>query len=220
MNITTKSLFDLSKSISGQFLEKYENPWEALCDISAFSLNIGNRLDKEKFYSPKENVWIAKSAVVADSAYICGPCIIDESAQIRHGAFIRGSVIVGKNCVVGNSTELKNCILFNNVQVPHFNYIGDSIIGYRSHFGAGAVTSNVKSDKSEIAIKMQGEVIETHLKKFGAIVADDVEIGCNAVLCPGTVLCRNVTVYPTSCVRGVVRENSIFKNNGTVVKKI
>lgn len=219
MNISTKYLFDLSKSISSALLEKTEKPWEALSELSSYIVEVGKELDREKFYSPRENVWIAKSATVSESALICPPCIIDEGAEIRHCAFIRGSVIVGKNCVVGNSTELKGCILFDGVQVPHFNYIGDSIIGYRSHFGAGSVTSNVKSDKSKVAIKNSGTVIETHLKKLGAIVGDDVEIGCNAVLCPGTVLGRNVTVYPTSCVRGCVEENSIFKNDGRVEKK-
>ena len=220
MNIKTILLFDLEKTISKPLLQEHDNPWTALCEIKDFIISFGKTLSADKYDYVKQNVWIAKSATVSPTAHITGPCIIDEHAEIRHCAFIRGSVIVGKNCVVGNSTELKNCILFDNVQVPHFNYIGDSILGYRSHLGAGAITSNVKSDKTCVTIKCTDEKIETGLNKFGAIVGDFTEVGCNSVLCPGTVLGKNCTVYPTSCVRGYIEENSIFKNDGSCIKKL
>ena len=219
MDINTILLFDTTKSIAEPLLIKHEHPWEILSEIKSFIIELGNSLSKESYTQISENIWIAKSAIISPTAQINGPCIIDENTEIRHCAYIRGNAIIGKNCVVGNSTELKNCILFDGVQVPHFNYIGDSILGYKSHLGAGAVTSNVKSDKSPVAIKYGNEKIETGLKKFGAMVGDFTEVGCNSVLCPGTVLGRNCTVYPTSCVRGFIEENSIFKSADSVVKK-
>lgn len=219
MDITTILLFDTDKTITKHLFENHSTPWEVLSEIKNFTIGLGKNLPKDKYDEIKENVWVAKSAVVSPTAHIDGPCIIDEGTEIRHCAFIRGSAIIGKNCVIGNSTELKNCIIFDCVQVPHFNYVGDSILGYKSHLGAGAVTSNVKSDKSLVTIKCNDGKIETGLKKFGAMVGDYTEIGCNSVLCPGTVLGKNCTVYPTSCVRGYLKENSIFKNDGTIVEK-
>lgn len=218
MKITTQSLFDLDKTIAKDYLSGFEIPWQALYGIKDYIIALGKALPQDRYDEISENVWIAKSAKVAKNALIAAPCIIDEEAEIRHCAFIRGSAIVGKRAVIGNSTELKNCILFDSVQVPHFNYIGDSILGFKAHLGAGAVTSNVKSDKSLVTVNTDGERIETGLKKFGAMVGDYTEVGCNAVLCPGTVLGRNVTVYPTSMVRGYIAENNIFKND-TVVEK-
>lgn len=219
MPYKTKSLFDLDKTLAYELLENCEFGWEALPKIGDFIIETGKTLCADNFDCVDNNVWIAKTAKVAKSASITGPCIIDEFAEIRHCAFIRGNAIVGKGAVVGNSTELKNCILFDNVQVPHFNYIGDSILGYKSHLGAGAVTSNVKSDKSLISVKNRVATVETGLKKMGALVGDFVEVGCNSVLCPGTVLGRNSQVYPTSCVRGVLPENCILKNDGTIAQK-
>lgn len=216
----TTELFDLEKTIASEFLAKYEYPWFALAEIKGFITELGKTLDKEKFTEVSENVWIAKSATVYPSAYIAAPAIIDENAEIRHSAFIRGGVIVGKNSVVGNSTEMKNCIIFDNVQIPHYNYVGDSILGYKAHLGAGAVTSNVKSDKSLVTIKTENDKIETGLKKFGAMVGDFTEVGCNSVLCPGTVTGRNCTIYPLSRVRGYIPENSIFKSSENIVRKI
>ena len=191
-----------------------------MCIRDSFILNLGPKLPKDEFEEIKENVWVSKEAVIADSAFIAGPTIICKGTEIRHCAFIRGSVIVGENCVVGNSTELKNAILFNNVQVPHFNYIGDSILGFKAHFGAGSIVSNVKSDKSNVSVLINGSKTDTGLRKFGAIVADYVEIGCNAVLNPGTIIGKNSNVYPTSMVRGVIGENMIFKAQNNIVKKI
>ena len=208
-------------TIASDYLSRFEYPWEALSGIKDFIIELGKTLDSEKFYNPQENVWISKSAKVFPSAYIGSPCIIDENAEIRHCAFIRGSAIVGKNCVVGNSTELKNVILFDNVQVPHFNYVGDSILGYKSHMGAGSITSNVKSDKTLVCVKsFSGEVIETGLKKFGAMLGDYVEVGCNSVLNPGTVVGKNVNIYPTSCVRGFIPENFIYKDKENIIEKL
>ncbi len=211
-------------TIAADLMEKHTYPWEVLADIKDYIIALGKTLPADKFDNPSENVWIAKTAKVFDSAYIGSPCIIDENAEIRHCAFIRGSAIVGKNCVVGNSTELKNVILFDNVQVPHFNYVGDSILGYRSHMGAGSITSNVKSDKTLVSIRPavrenDDDIIETGLKKFGAMLGDYVEIGCNSVLNPGTVIGKNSNVYPTSCVRGFIKENSIFKNSNNIIIK-
>lgn len=219
MTFNTILLFDTTHTLAKPLIESFMMPWEILPEIKNFIIETGKTLPKEIFDEVSENVWIAKSAAVAPTAVINGPCIIDENAEIRHCAFIRGSAIIGKCAVVGNSTELKNCILFDNVQVPHFNYIGDSILGYKSHLGAGAVTSNVKSDKTPVTVKCDDGRIETGLKKFGAMVGDYTEVGCNSVLCPGTVLGRNCTVYPTSCVRGYVKENHIFKNNEVIVEK-
>lgn len=215
----TLELFDLSKTIAAPLLEKSEYPYEILPDIKSFVTRLGKLLPKDRFDEVSENVWIAKSAKVFPSAYIAAPCIIDEETEVRHCAFIRGSVIIGKNCVVGNSTEVKNSIIFDSVQIPHYNYVGDSVLGYKSHLGAGAITSNVKSDKTPVTIKCGEEKIQTGLKKFGAMVGDYTEVGCNSVLCPGTVLGKNCTVYPLSRVRGYVKENSIFKSQKDIVTK-
>ena len=205
--------------IAYRWLMDFSYPWEALASISAFVLETGKTLSPKEYDQIGENVWISKTATVAPSASISGPCIICEGAEIRHCAFIRGSVIVGRGAVVGNSTELKNCILFDGVQVPHYNYVGDSILGYRSHMGAGAVTSNVKSDKSLVTVRCDGERIPTGRKKFGAILGDFVEVGCNSVLNPGSVIGKSTNIYPRSVVRGYVPEHSIFKNQDTVVTK-
>lgn len=211
------------RTIAADYLENFAYPWEALSGIRDFLFALGASLPTDRFDHPADGVWIAKSAKVFPSAYIGSPCIIDEEAEVRHCAFIRGSALVGKNCVVGNSTELKNVILFDNVQVPHFNYVGDSILGYRSHMGAGSITSNVKSDKTPVSVKERyddhGETVETGLKKFGAMLGDFVEVGCNSVLNPGTVIGKNSNIYPTSCVRGYIPENSIFKTPVCVVQK-
>ncbi len=214
-----RELYDLEKSIAGSYLAEYQYPWESLEGIKEYILALGPTLPEEEFDHPEEGVWIAKDAKVYPSAYIGSPCIIDSGAEVRHCAFIRGSAIVGKGAVVGNSTELKNVILFDGVQVPHYNYVGDSILGYKAHLGAGAVTSNVKSDKSLVIIREPGNPMETGRKKVGALVGDFVEVGCNSVLNPGTVIGRNSQVYPTSCVRGVIPENSIYKNKDSIVKK-
>lgn len=216
----TENYLDLSKTIASEIFSGLSYPWEALPKIKDFILNLGPKLPKDEFEEIKENVWVSKEAVIANSAFIAGPTIICKGTEIRHCAFIRGSVVVGENCVVGNSTELKNAILFNNVQVPHFNYIGDSILGFKAHFGAGSIVSNVKSDKSNVSVLINGNKTDTGLRKFGAIVADYVEIGCNAVLNPGTIIGRNSNVYPTSMVRGIIGENMIFKAQGNIVKKI
>lgn len=216
----TENYLDLSKTIASEIFSGLSYPWEALPKIKDFILNLGPKLPKDEFEEIKENVWVSKEAVIANSAFIAGPTIICKGTEIRHCAFIRGSVIIGENCVVGNSTELKNAILFNNVQVPHFNYIGDSILGFKAHFGAGSIVSNVKSDKSNVSVLINGNKTDTGLRKFGAIVADYVEIGCNTVLNPGTIIGRNSNVYPTSMVRGIIGENMIFKAPGNIVKKI
>lgn len=219
-NLQTQNLFDLSQTSAAEILENTIYPWEALPKIKNFILKFGPTLPKDLYCEIKKNVWVSKNVKIANSAFIDGPTIIEDGAEIRHCAFIRGSVLVGKNSVVGNSTELKNCILFNNVQVPHFNYVGDSILGFKAHLGAGAITSNVKSDRSMVTIKTyEGEKINTELKKLGAIIGDYTEIGCNAVLNPGTILGRNCTVYPTTMVRGVTGENTIIKNTDEKVQK-
>ncbi len=212
-------LLDLSHTIAAPLFEGKDYPWEVLGGIKEFILTLGPALSPEEFDSPEEGVWIAKDAKVFPSAYIGAPCIIDHGAEVRHCAFIRGSAIVGKNCVVGNSVELKNAVLFDSVQVPHYNYVGDSVLGYKSHMGAGSITSNVKSDKTLVVVKNGTELMETGLKKFGAILGDHVEVGCNSVLNPGTVLGREVSVYPTSSVRGVVPAGCIFKGEGNIVKR-
>ena len=213
------NLYDLEQTIAKEYLEQFTYPWEALKGISDYIKTLGPALDTEKFEQRGENIWVAKSAKVAPTACLNGPLIIDEDAEIRHCAFIRGSAIVGKGSVVGNSTELKNVIVFNSVQVPHYNYVGDSVLGYKSHMGAGSITSNVKSDKTLVVVKDKDEQIETGLKKFGAMLGDYVEVGCNSVLNPGTVIGRHSNVYPTSCVRGVLPANSIYKNKTEIVEK-
>lgn len=215
--LKTEELLDLTKTIAAPLFEGKQYPWEVLADISDFIIELGKALPEKEFEMRGENVWVARDAKVFESAYIGGPCIIDHGAQVRHCAFIRGSAIVGKNAVVGNSTEIKNSILFDNVQAPHYNYIGDSILGYKSHMGAGSITSNVKSDKTLVVIKSPEGNIETKRKKVGAILGDHVEIGCNSVLNPGTVLGRGASVYPTSCVRGVIPQNGIYKDKDNIV---
>lgn len=219
MNVEIKNLFDLNNTLAKDYLEGFTYPWEALKGISNLIIELGNKLDKNEYNLVSENVWIHKSAKIFPSAYINGPCIIGRDTEVRHSAFIRESALVGDGCVIGNSVELKNVIIFNSVQVPHFNYVGDSILGYKSHMGAGSITSNVKSDKSLVVIHNQGNNIETNLKKVGAFLGDYVEVGCNSVLNPGTIIGRNSNVYPLSSVRGVVDANSIFKNNEVVLKR-
>ena len=216
--ITTSELFDLNHSLAGSWLAGFPFPWQALAGIHDLILTLGASLDGD-YEERSPQVWVHRTAKVAPSAYLGAPCIIGAGTEIRHCAFIRGNALVGEGCVVGNSVELKNVILFDNVQVPHFNYVGDSILGYKSHMGAGSVTSNVKSDQSLVVVKNGSEHIPTGLMKFGAMLGDHVEVGCNSVLNPGTVVGRCSNIYPTSCVRGVVPEKHIWKNNGTVVKK-
>ena len=216
---TIKNLYDLEETIAAPLFEGGVYPWELLPKISAFILELGRTLPKERFTQVKENVWIAVSAKVAPTAFINGPVIIDEEAEVRHCAFIRGNAIVGKGAVVGNSTELKNVILFNKVQVPHYNYVGDSILGFKAHMGAGSITSNVKSDKTLVVVKNGEEQMETGLKKFGAMLGDYVEVGCNSVLNPGTVIGRNSNIYPTSMVRGCIPEKSMYKKQGEIAGK-
>ena len=214
-----KNLYNLEETISKPLLENLTYPWEALPKISEFIIKLGEKLDSEVYELKGENIWIAKSAEIAPTAFIKGPAIIGENAEIRHCAFIRGNAIVGNKAVVGNSTELKNVILFNNVQVPHYNYVGDSILGYKAHMGAGSITSNVKSDKQLVIVKKGKETIETGLKKIGAMLGDNVEVGCGSVLNPGSVIGKNTNIYPLSSVRGVVPENSIYKNKNEIVEK-
>lgn len=213
------SLYDLDHTIAKPLLESLEYPWQALPKIKDYVLELGKTLDMEKFEKRGEDIWVAKSVKIYPTATLIGPLIIDEDTEVRPGAFIRGSVIVGKNCVVGNSTELKNCILFDNVQVPHYNYVGDSIYGYRSHTGAGTIASNLKSDKSLVTVSINGEKVETGVKKFGAMIGDFVEVGCNSVMNPGTVVGRNSNIYPLSFVRGYVKERSIYKRLGEIAEK-
>lgn len=215
-----KELYDLSQTIAGAYLSRFVYPWEALDGIGDFIRELGATLDPAVYEKRGADIWVAKSATVAESACLNGPLIIDEDAQIRHCAFIRGSAIIGKGSVVGNSTEIKNDIIFNSVQVPHYNYVGDSILGYKSHMGAGSITSNVKSDKSLVVVKDGREEIATGRKKFGAMLGDFVEVGCNSVLNPGTVIGRHSNVYPLSSVRGVVPANSIYKKRGDIVEKV
>ncbi|MFR8738253.1 MAG: UDP-N-acetylglucosamine pyrophosphorylase [Eubacterium sp.] len=214
-----KDLYDLNETIAAELFEGKEYPWEVLADIGDFILKLGDKLPKDEFTKKGDNIWIHKSVTIAPTATLNGPLIIDEGTEVRPGAFIRGKAIVGKNCVVGNSTELKNVVLFNTVQVPHYNYVGDSILGTHSHMGAGSITSNVKSDKTLVVVKDGDERIETGLKKIGAMLGDYVEVGCNSVLNPGTMIGRHTNVYPLSCVRGVIPENSIFKNKDEIVSK-
>lgn len=213
------NMYTLSETIAAGLFEGAEYPWEVLPKIHDFILELGKSLPADKFEKRGEDIWIAKSATVAPTACLNGPLIVDEEAEIRHCAFVRGNAIVGKGAVVGNSTELKNVVLFNKVQVPHYNYVGDSVLGFKSHMGAGSITSNVKSDKTLVVVKSTDEKIETGLKKMGAMLADHVEVGCNSVLNPGTVIGRNTNIYPTSCVRGCIPANSIYKNEKEIVEK-
>ena len=212
-------LYDLSHTMAADYLQGFCYPWEALAGIGDLIRALGEKLPAEEYEHPAEDVWIAKDAEVFPSAYIKGPCIIGHKTEVRQCAFIRGNALVGENCVVGNSTELKNVILFDNVQVPHYNYVGDSVLGYKSHMGAGSITSNVKSDKTLVVVKDGVDAVETGRKKVGAMLGDFVEVGCNSVLNPGTVIGRHSQVYPVSCVRGVIPANSIFKDKDHIVAK-
>ena len=216
---TVTELLDLTKTRAAALFEGKTYPWEVLGEISDFILALGRTLPEDEFDNPTEGVWIAKDAEIFPSAYIKGPCIIGHGTEVRQCAFIRGSALVGDNCVVGNSTELKNVILFDNVQVPHYNYVGDSILGYKAHMGAGSITSNVKSDKTLVIVKNGDELLPTGRKKFGAVLGDNVEVGCNSVLNPGTVVGRGSSIYPVSCVRGVIPAGSIYKNAGEIVER-
>lgn len=213
-------LYDLKHTQASAYLSNFEYPWEALKGIKEFIIELGKSLG-EDYEEVEENVWVHKTATVFKSAYLGAPCIIGANTEVRHCAFIRGSALVGENCVIGNSVELKNVIIFDNVQVPHYTYVGDSILGYKSHMGAGSIASNLKSDRTLIKIKNRetGEVIETGLKKIGVMLGDYVEVGCNSVLNPGTVIGRNTNIYPTSCVRGEIKENSIFKDLNNIIEK-
>ena len=213
-----KELFDLNHTLAGEYLEGFEYPWQALDGIEELIISLGKSLG-DGYTEAQPNVWVHKTAQIAPTAYIGGPCIIGAETEVRHCAFIRGSALVGEGCVVGNSVELKNVILFDGVQVPHFNYVGDSILGYKAHMGAGAVTSNFNSDASLVVIRNGRERLDTGRQKVGAMLGDHVEVGCNSVLNPGTVIGKNTTIYPTSCVRGVVPADSILKTGGVVVKK-
>ena len=217
MELNINDLLDLSHTMAAEYLRQFTYPWEALDGIKAMILSLGETLPAEEYDQVSPQVWVHKTAVVAPTAYLGAPCIIGAETEVRHCAFIRGSALVGKKCVVGNSVELKNVILFDNVQTPHYNYVGDSILGYKSHMGAGSITSNVKSDKTLVTVKNGAERIETGRKKFGAILGDNVEVGCNSVLNPGTVLGRRASVYPTSCVRGCVPEDHIYKDQDHIV---
>ncbi len=219
MELKTTSLLSLKRTIASELFVNDDRPWNVLSKISQFILDLGKQLDLDKFDRIADDIWVAKSAKISKTACLNGPLIVDEDAEIRHCAYIRGSAIVGKGAVVGNSTEVKNSILFDGVQVPHYNYVGDSLLGYKAHMGAGSITSNVKSDKSLVKISCKGEKIDTGLRKFGAILGDCVEIGCNAVLNPGTIIGKNSSVYPLSSVRGVVPKNSIYKSR-VIVSKI
>ena len=217
MNVS--ELLDLSHTLAGDYLAQFEYPWQALGGIKDFILALGPTLPADEYDQPAPNVWVHKTAKVFPSAYLGAPCIIGPETEVRHCAFIRGSALVGANCVVGNSVELKNVILFDNVQTPHYNYVGDSILGYKSHMGAGSITSNVKSDKTLVVVKNGEERIETGRKKFGAILGDHVEVGCNSVLNPGTVIGRNTSIYPTSSVRGAIPADSIFKAQNDIAAR-
>ena len=217
--VTIKELYDLTETAARPLLESVTYPWEALPKIKDFIIELGNSLDPEEYEKRGENIWIHKSATVFDSAYIAGPCIIGKDTEVRQCAFIRGSALVGDNCVVGNSTELKNVIIFNNVQVPHYNYVGDSILGFHSHMGARSITSNVKSDKTLVHVKGADFDIATGMKKFGAMLGDYVEVGCNSVLIPGTVIGSHSNIYPLSRDRGYVPSNSIYKDQNDIVTK-
>lgn len=212
-------LFDLTHTAAADYLSGFEYPWQALSGIKDMIISLGEKLDKNEYTEISEHVWVHKTATVAPTAFLGAPCIIDAETEVRHCAFIRGSALVGKDCVIGNSVELKNVIIFDSVQTPHYNYVGDSILGYKSHMGAGSITSNVKSDQTLVTVNADGQKIETGLKKFGAMLGDYVEVGCNSVLNPGTIVGRKSNIYPLSCVRGVVPCESIYKTGGVIVKK-
>ena len=211
---------DVEHTIAKYMFDTVDNPWEVLPQIKSFIEQLGPMLPAEEYEQRGENVWISKSATVAPTAYIGGPCIIDAGTEVRHCAFIRGSAVIGKNCVIGNSTEVKNSIIFDEVQIPHYNYVGDSILGYKSHFGAGVITSNIKNDKSNVEVNFALGRMDTKLRKFGAVVGDNVQVGCNTVLNPGTIIGRNTNIYPLCNVRGLVNADSIYKTNGKVVQKV
>ena len=217
--LTMHDLYDLDHTLAKDYLSRFTYPWEALAGIKQLIVEIGSYLDPQDYTEVSPQVWVHRTAVVAPTAYLGAPCIIGAGTEVRHCAFIRGAALVGENCVVGNSVELKNVILFDCVQTPHYNYVGDSILGYKSHMGAGSITSNVKSDKTLVVVHGQGEDVATGLKKMGAMLGDHVEVGCNSVLNPGTVIGRNSNIYPLSCVRGVVPANAIWKTGGVVVEK-
>ena len=219
MNLEISNLLDLSHTLAGDYLKQFQYPWQALDGIKELILTLGAGLSPEEYDQPQPNVWVHKTATVAPTAFLGAPCIIGPETEVRHCAFIRGSALVGAHCVVGNSVELKNVILFDNVQTPHYNYVGDSILGYKSHMGAGSITSNVKSDKTLVVVKNGEEHFETGRKKMGAILGDFVEVGCNSVLNPGTILGRHSSVYPTSCVRGVVPEGCIYKDKDHIIPR-
>lgn len=216
---TIRDLYDLSHTRAAEYLSQFTYPWEALSGIKAMIIRLGEGLNPAEFDQVAPQVWVHKTAIVAPNAYLGAPCIIGAETEVRHCAFIRGAALVGDHCVVGNSVELKNVILFDNVQTPHYNYVGDSILGFRSHMGAGSITSNVKSDKTLVTVHDREEHIATGLKKFGAMLGDNVEVGCNSVLNPGTVIGRGSNIYPLSCVRGVVPQNAIWKTGGVIVTK-
>lgn len=217
--ITVSELYDLNETIAADIFKGYTYPWEVLAQLGDYIVELGNSLSEDEYEKRGDNVWVAKSAKVYETAYINGPCIIGKNAEVRHCAFIRGNAIVGEDAVVGNSTELKNVILFNKVQVPHYNYVGDSILGYKAHMGAGSITSNVKSDKKPVVIKGPDGFIDTGRKKVGAFLGDGVEVGCGSVMNPGTVIGRNSNIYPLSSVRGYVPESSVYKNKNEIVEK-
>lgn len=219
MNLEISNLLDLSHTLAGDYLKQFQYPWQALDGIKALILTLGAGLSPEEYDQPQPNVWVHKTAAVAPTAFLGAPCIIGPETEVRHCAFIRGSALVGAHCVVGNSVELKNVILFDNVETPHYNYVGDSILGYKSHMGAGSITSNVKSDKTLVVVKNGEEKIETGRKKMGAILGDFVEVGCNSVLNPGTILGRRSSVYPTSCVRGTVEADHIYKDKDHIIPR-
>lgn len=219
MNIKTKDIINIDKTIAKSLFEINKYPWEVLPQISNYIIELGKTLDKDLYIEEKENIWIAKNANIATSALIESPCIIDEFAEIRHCAYIRGNTIIGKNAVIGNSCEIKNSIIFDNSQIPHFNYVGDSILGYHAHLGAGVIIANLKNDKSNITIKHDNEKIETNLRKMGAIIGDNVDIGCNSTVFPGTIIYPNTTIYPLTRVRNVIPSNSIEKSENNIIRK-